>query len=645
MTNSKFLGVLLLAAIPFLSAHAVPSESPTIPESHRVLTTPGASWLNTSRAIQANDFKNRIVLIDFWTYCCINCIHTLPDLAKLEKEFKDDLLVIGVHSGKFDNEKDSENIRQAIIRYGIEHPVVNDADFRIWQGFGVRSWPTLVLLNPQGEMVQFLAGEGHYEALKKSIQTLIKTLPKNAAKDRPVIPIAYEKNKQPPMEFKFPAKLVYVPELKTLFVADSNHQQIAALEWDPKKPNTAKVAYRIGVKDEKGSRDGDYARAQFNLPQGIAYANKALYIADTDNHLIRKVDLTTKQVTTIAGTGKKGEVRVAKQASATKTAIASPWDVAFFPDTDNLVIAMAGTHQLWNLNLPTQKLDVLAGNGSESIDDGQYPNNSLSQPSGLSPYLGGLYIADSETSSLRTIDHNDVLTTLIGTGLFDFGFKDGKKSSARMQHPLAVTSDITGIYIADTYNHSIRRYSVLGKKLDTIIGNGKRGQPLNEPAGIAKFGDLLIISDTNNHLIKTYDLISKKIETIKIVKELETRKYQERLPAVIAIEKPLLSPGVSTVEISLPSSYKLNQEAPSWLALFEGKGKNSKLIAEWDRSELIKMSKFKFPSLKEGGNYWLQGTFYYCQDQTSSLCEIASIQTHIEVKAASPSALTIKVSR
>jgi len=635
----------MAALFPLINAQAAELDASKIPESYRVLTTPGATWLNTSRALEASDLKNRIVLIDFWTYCCINCIHTLPDLAKLEKEFKDDLVIIGVHSGKFDNEKDSENIRQAIVRYGIEHPVVNDSDFRIWQGFGARSWPTLVLLNPQGEMVQFLSGEGHYEVLKKSIQDLIKTLPKNATKERSTLPIALEKNKQPPMEFKFPSKLVYVPELKTLFVVDSNHQQIAALEWDPKKPNTAKVSYRIGVKDEKGARDGDYDKAQFNLPQGIAYANKTLYIADTDNHLIRKIDLTKKHVSTIAGTGKKGDERVVKSANATKTALSSPWDVALFPDADNLVIAMAGTHQLWNLNLSSHKLDVLAGNGNESIDDGQYPKNSLSQPSGLSPYLGGLYIVDSETSSLRTIDHNDVVTTLIGTGLFDFGLKDGKKSSARMQHPLALTSDISGIYIADTYNHAIRRYGVLNKKLDTVIGNGTRGKPFNEPAGIAKYGDLLIISDTNNHLLKTYDLVSKKLNTIRIVKEIEPRKFLERMPSIIAIEKPKLSPGVSTVEVSFPSGYKLNQEAPSWIALFEGKEKNAKLVSEWNRSELIKTTQLKLPALKEGGNYWLQGTFYYCQDQTSSLCEIASVQTQVEVKPASPSVLKIKISR
>src|SRR5437870_11806110 len=132
------------------------------------------AWLNTAGPIRLRDLRGKIVLLDFWTLCCINCIHTLPDLARLEKKYPKELVVIGVHSAKFDNEKNSESIRKAILRYEISHPVVNDARMAIWRNYAVRSWPTLVLIDPEGYYLGRVSGEGNYQLLDEVIGKLVQ---------------------------------------------------------------------------------------------------------------------------------------------------------------------------------------------------------------------------------------------------------------------------------------------------------------------------------------------------------------------------------------------------------------------------------------------------------------------------------------
>lgn len=142
---------------------------------------PVKDWLNTARPLTPEDLSGRIILLDFWTFCCINCIHTIPDLLYLEEQFKDQLTVIGVHCAKFSNEKDEENITSAMLRYNITHPVINDKDFIVWNAFGVSSWPTLILIDPDGMIYSRYSGEGNREKLKNDIETLIHSY-KNSGK-------------------------------------------------------------------------------------------------------------------------------------------------------------------------------------------------------------------------------------------------------------------------------------------------------------------------------------------------------------------------------------------------------------------------------------------------------------------------------
>ena len=243
--------------------------------------TGGASWLNVSKPLTLADLKGKVVLLDFWTYCCINCMHIIPDLKKLETKYSKELVVIGVHSAKFQNEREAENIRQAILRYGIEHPVINDSNFAIWQVYGARAWPTLVLIDPEGNIVGSDTGEGHYELLDKLIGKLVSDFrSKNLINEKP-IPLSLEKHKQGPTYLSFPGKILADEASNRLFIADSNHNRIVItnLEGD---------VLDIAGNGETGRNDGTFKDASFHHPQGMALQGDNLYVADTENHLIRK---------------------------------------------------------------------------------------------------------------------------------------------------------------------------------------------------------------------------------------------------------------------------------------------------------------------------------------------------------------------
>ncbi|MGE3479753.1 MAG: thioredoxin-like domain-containing protein [Dongiaceae bacterium] len=620
MRATIFFSLILGASLMFSTSRLNAAPIPTA--IHRAITQE-SDWLNVSRPLKPEDLQGRIILLDFWTFCCINCIHVIPDLQYLEHRFGDQLTVIGVHSAKFANEKDAENIRLAILRYGIEHPVVNDANFRIWQSFAVRAWPTLVLINPQGKIEDVYSGEGNRAAIEHAVENLIA---KNSrALNKSPLPLDLEKNKMPKTVLNFPGKLIAAEG--GLFISDSGHHRILFTN-----PNGG-IEKIIGSGIE-GFKDGPADQAQFKSPQGLLLKDGILYVADTGNHALRAVDLKSGQVTTLAGTGERGGYRE-PNGPAKLTALASPWDLALFPSNDEITIANAGSHQLWTYNIKTKALRIFAGNGRESIDDGIYPSNSLSQPSGLSVFGDQLYFVDSETSSLRVIDKKGKITTLIGSGLFDFGFKDGKQGQALLQHSLGLAAVEDGVYIADSYNHAIRKYDFKTKEVSTILGNGKRGE-LNEPNAVIISGNELLIADTNNQRLLRYDLASKKAAALNVMPKAAPIALQDpkTLPNLIAAS-PAAVKGGAEIMLGLPKGWKINDEAPSRLVLFEG----NKAVAEYNLAQL-KQKKIALPALKDG-TYRLQGTLYYCEDRQGALCLIGSIDQLLSVNDKSQESLTI----
>jgi DNA-binding beta-propeller fold protein YncE len=471
----------------------------------------GVAWLNTAQPVKLKDLKGKIVLLDFWTLCCINCIHTLPDLAKLEKKYANELVVIGVHSAKFENEKETESIRKAILRYEITHPVVNDANMKIWEKYDVHSWPTLVLIDPEGNLYRRGSGEGLHDAVDRAIQDLIKIhKEKKTLNEKPIsFELVRERGDSP---LYFPGKVLADAASNRLFIADSTNHRIVITDLDGKKLAVAGIG-------KAGKADGSFDAASFNDPQGLALKGDTLYVADRRNHLIRSLDLKAKTVKTVAGTGSQGQERDGSS-PALETGLNSPWDLYLIGDT--LYIAMAGHHQIWTLDLKKHEVAKFAGDGYENIRDGTLDRARFAQPSGLASDGKNLYVADSEVSAIRQVplDKEGRVKTLVGKGLFDFGDIDGTGDDARIQHALGVYYHDGKLYVADTYNSKLKVIDPAKRTCKTFLGGEPdgwlTGGTFNAPSGLSFANGKLYVADTNAHRIRVVDLKTKAISTLKI---------------------------------------------------------------------------------------------------------------------------------
>lgn len=471
------------------------------------------TWLNSDRPLSLQQLRGKVVILDFWTYCCINCLHVLPDLKYLEQKYKNDLAVIGVHSAKFDNEKEIQSIRQAILRYDIEHPVLIDSGFDVWQQYTVRAWPTLVVIDPQGYVVANFTGEGHRDAIDQTIAQLIQKHRVAASE----LDWLLEKQQQPLITpLAFPGKVLATP--CGLFVSDSSHHRIVVSTLD------GEVLYLIG-NGKPGLTDGSFDNAQFSHPQGMTFdaQKQLLYVADTDNHTIRCIDFQRQIVEAIAGTGKQSRIlRPQGSGLALATALNSPWDIDKIGDS--LFIAMAGSHQIWRLQLATSEIAAYAGIGAEACFDGLLTEAAFAQPSGITTNGNELYVADSEVSSIRRINlATSRVETVCGSGdLFGFGDIDGVGDQVRLQHCLGVDYFQDRLWVADTYNHKIKCVDIRTSSCQTVLGTGSAGYQdgdvtnaaFSEPSGISIIDSCVYIADTNNHVIRCIDINSLEVTTM-----------------------------------------------------------------------------------------------------------------------------------
>lgn len=470
-------------------------------------------WFNTESPVKISDQKGKVVLLDFWTYCCINCMHVLPDLAYLEKKFSDGLTIIGMHSPKYPGEKIGANVQKAINRHYIRHPVAHDPEFKVWQQYGIKAWPSIIFIDPEGYVLGVLRGEGRRAQLEKMIIEALEKAEQMGIRQQKVLETNIKP--EPSNYLRFPGKIISTG--KNIYISDTtNNRIIEAL------PNGRVITvYGTGT---AMLVDGPYSEAAFCEPQGLALRESKLYVADTGNHAIREINLVKREVSTISGNGKQARLPTAAYDNPREAQLNSPMDITHF--AGNLYIAMAGPHQIWVLDLNMTSLRVYAGTGRESIDDGSARSATFAQPSGLAvgEYLGhNLYISDSETSAIRCIRlRDDYVNTLIGSGLFDFGDKDGKSKDARLQHPLGVCFDAkrTVLWIADTFNNKIKTLNLVNNEVRTIPIKVK----LQEPGGLAIDDEYLWIANTNAHEIVRLNLSSGESEVVEIF-EVETNGF------------------------------------------------------------------------------------------------------------------------
>lgn len=467
---------------------------------------PALPWLNVPKPLTMDDLIGKVIILDFWTYGCINCIHVLADLRKLQEKYGDHLAIIGVHTPKFENEKNIETLRNIVVRYGIDYPVVNDVGYLLGTYYGMRAWPTQIMIDPEGFVLGKVVGEDHYELFDKLIGQLV-----DQHRDRlnpTPISLALEREKLAESLLAAPGKIAV--DDRFVAISDTLHHRIIVANHHGK-------IEKIYGGTNSGREDGSADLARFNAPQGLAFSGEGLFVADTGNHLIRYIDLVNENVRTVAGSGAL-ERQGAGKFNALSVGLASPWGLALHGNT--LYIAMAGSHQIWHYNAVTGELVLWAGTGREGIQDGPAKVATFSQPSGLSIVGEWLYVADAEDSAVRRIHlDEDRVETLIGTGLFDFGDRDGPIDQAQLQHLLGVAAlNSSKVVIADTYNHKLKLLDLESGVVVTLVGNGRPGNALtqageaqlNEPGGVAILGQQVLVADTNNHRILAYDLDTKK---------------------------------------------------------------------------------------------------------------------------------------
>jgi NHL repeat./AhpC/TSA family. len=605
--------------------------------------TGGRGWLNTDKPLSIAALKGKFILLDFWTYGCINCIHIIPDLKKLEAKYANQLVVIGVHSAKFQNEKDTENIRHIILRYELEHPVYNDADFKVWQSYGVHAWPTQVLIDPEGYIVGGVSGEGNYDVLDSTIAKLVDGFRKRGELNEQPLQLVLERAKVGDLPLAFPGKVLADAAGNRLFIADSNHNRLVITKLDGTLIET------IGT-GERGAVDGAFEKASFYRPQGLAQSGDLLYVADTENHLIRRVNLKTRTVETIAGTGTQSH-EYFQEGPARSIALSSPWDLQLVGQT--LYIAMAGPHQIWKLDLEKNEVSTFAGSGREARLDGPLREAGFAQPSGLATDGKRLYVADSEANIIRAIDLKaGEVKTLVGGDLFEFGDVDATGDNVRLQHPLGLISIGHKLLIADTYNHKIKELDPELQKVTTLLGTGKPGQvdgtapSFYEPGGLSVANDKLYVADTNNHAIRVVDLKTKQTTTLRIngltpPVQPVAESLVEAGPNAETIELPAqqLRAGTEStllIDVDLPTGYHLNPSAPQRYAVSVD---GDKTIGIEPKNESHVGNDLRLPlrvpvRANEVGSATLkvQVTLFYCREDNTGTCRIKTLVWRAPIK-------------
>lgn len=605
----------------------------------------GLDWLNVPGPLTWEALRGKVVLLDFWTYGCINCIHIIPDLKRLEAEFADELVVIGVHSAKFENEGDTENIRQIIQRYEIEHPIVNDSEFAVWSTWGIRAWPTVMVIDPAGNVFSYISGEGIYGALQPVIQGMVAQFDAQGLINRDPIEMTPETEARPETLLAFPGKVLADAEGGRLFIADSNHNRIVVADLE-----TYEVLAVIGGV-EPGNQDGDYATARFYRPQGMALSENGtiLYVADTENHTLRAVNLETQTVTTLAGTGRQARFST-NGGFGLDVALNSPWDLVRVDGV--LYIAMAGPHQLWSYDIATGEIAVHSGSGREDIVDGAHAEAALAQPSGITTDGQRLYFADSEASAIRIadVDLAGGVETIVGTGLFDFGDRDGVADEVLLQHPLGVVYVDGLLYVADTYNSKIKVIDPATRQATSLTGDVVGGfrdgsladALLDEPGGISYANGRLYVADTNNHAIRVIDLESGQVFSVVFPNREVLQADRESVVAaapftgdVVVLEPQHVAAGdgAITLNVMMPEGYKFNDIAP-FTAAWQPAGQ---VVAIAPDDQVQRVVEPEMPltipvALREGSaDLAVDLLIYYCESVNENFCFVERVRVSAPV--------------
>lgn len=462
------------------------------------------SWVNTEKPLTLQSLRGKIVLLDFSTYSCVNCIHIMPFIKSIERRYPDVVQVVTVHSGKYANEKDDGYIRDCIDKYNVAHPVCNDADASVWESYGAKAWPTLVLINPAGKIVGECSGDSKVGILDRAMRMLVADSQETLKKTPPIRTVSRKTDSI----LGFPSKVLVDGD--RIIISDTGHNRLVVTTLD------GKIVQTIGS-GRAGDKDGDFKTACFDEPGGFCLEGKKLYVADTGNGAIRAVDLQAGTVAMIARGERQGHVTTAHDG----VDFDRPSDVVV--QGNHLYVSMNGTHKIWELGLEDKTARVIAGSGTEGLKDGIGETAELAQPEGMCLNGDQLFFVDSESSSVRRLDlKTHKVDTLVGKGLFEYGDQDGGGKQALLQHPLGIASNNGLLYVSDSFNHKIKTVDQNTGQTATLCGCGHPGYAdgdfpqMCSPTGLSVAGEKLYVADSNNHRIRIFKLSDGTMSTLKV---------------------------------------------------------------------------------------------------------------------------------
>jgi len=591
---------------------------------NRISLVEKGNWLNVVKPLKNSDIEGKIVVMHFWSYSCSSCVESIEKLKELDAKNPDSLAIIGVHNPIFDNEKNYNSVKKAVIRHEISYPVINDSRLELAKKFNIKNNPSFLIFGLSGRVDKKYVGSDSIDKVIKRTQELIDKNKFSINHSR--LPIVLEKNITIASLLTSPTKIIYEEnfsykgrEFPAFIIANSGQNSVLISNM------MGEIILKIGS-GIRGMVDGDIGEARFSYPQGILYNNKNLYIADTGNNSLRIVDFETQKVKTIIGSGEQGEALQVKRIDAKSVDLSAPTDLEFFPDNSNIAISNSGTNQILVFDIKNKNISILAGNGDKGEDDGVYPENSLAQTADMAVYSDKLYFVDGLTSNLRVVNKDGVLKTLYSN-----------KSSKKLQNPKGLIVDDTGAYISDSFNHVIRKYDFNSQQLNTLFGFD-RGEDVgtktsfDEPSGLVSIIDKLYVVDTNNNRVLAVNRVKGSSTLLDLIppQKLYKETFVEYLPNLQKSQDIFVRPEAEiNININVKQGWKINQIGPSFINLLELKDeKNATLIASYDWNAIL-LKKIDSLKLKKDQEYLLQGKIYFCRNSVNSLCYIKSYEQKI----------------
>ena len=418
----------------------------------RAVPLDNANWVQGKPILISSDMKKPL-LLDFWTFGCMNCLNIIPDLKLLENMFGDDLDIVSIHTPKFEKEQNIKSLKKSLDFLDISHSVIADNDACLWDAYAVKAWPTWILVDPSGYVALHEQGEGHLQKFAQAIQSFIDV----PAKEEP---------------FVSTKKDMSVIEVSKDWMTIGCQSELDIYTGDKK------------VKTVKG----------FSMISGLLIVDDTVFVADRYRGEVSIIDLNSYAQKILV----KG--------------LRAPYGLEFIHS--NLFISLAGSHKITVVNLDTLQTQEIAGNGFEGLRDGVGDQVLLAQPQALAFDEDRLWFLDTETSSLRYMLGREVFTEF-GEGLFSFG-DDNKKLLLQHPQDMTLGryGDGCGVgrlFIADTYNDKIKVYDPEDKSMQTLV------EDIEMPISISKSGCRLYIICLGKEKPYVFDLKVMKLESLELI--------------------------------------------------------------------------------------------------------------------------------